>query len=161
MSSATQARPVVVVGYDGSPSSRLAAEYAIKRALPQGRVVVVHAYDLPPHSVGGPYYETMLHSALEEAKKLMLELREQHPVLQPEDCEVVFGFAAEAICSTATRQRADEIVIGSRGTSERSLLLGGVAHEVTQRASCPVIVIPAQMSAMPADPADAEEVTVS
>jgi nucleotide-binding universal stress UspA family protein len=35
--------PVVVVGYDGSPASRLAIDYAVERVGPEGRVVVVDA----------------------------------------------------------------------------------------------------------------------
>jgi nucleotide-binding universal stress UspA family protein len=36
--------PRIVVGYDGSPAALAAVEYAIDRALPDGRLVLVHAY---------------------------------------------------------------------------------------------------------------------
>jgi nucleotide-binding universal stress UspA family protein len=52
------------------------------------------------------------------------------------------GRTAEMIVDVADEAEADLIVMGTRGMSEiRSLLLGGVATKVVNRASCPVLLV--------------------
>ncbi len=54
------------------------------------------------------------------------------------------GDPAESILEAATTEAADVIVLGSRPRTDlRRLLLGSVSTEVTQKASCRVIVVPA------------------
>ena len=49
------------------------------------------------------------------------------------------GDPAEGILTTAKRQKAGLIVLGTRGFGElKGLLLGSVSHKVTQHAHCPV-----------------------
>lgn len=52
------------------------------------------------------------------------------------------GDPAEEIIALATDQRADLIVIGSRGHGRLAgLLLGSVAQKVLAHASCPVLIV--------------------
>ncbi|MGZ8512891.1 MAG: universal stress protein, partial [Candidatus Limnocylindria bacterium] len=37
----------IVVGYDGSPAARAAVEHAIDRVIPDGRLVLVSAWQVP------------------------------------------------------------------------------------------------------------------
>jgi nucleotide-binding universal stress UspA family protein len=52
------------------------------------------------------------------------------------------GSPAETIVEIAVREKFDLIIIGSRGRSRlKTLLVGGVADEVMEQASCPVLLV--------------------
>ncbi len=58
--------------------------------------------------------------------------------------ETIFNLpsVAESIINYASEQKADLIVIGTRGTSGlKRLVLGSVASAVVAHASCPVLVV--------------------
>ena len=137
----------IVVGYDGSPAARAAVEHAIDRAGPAGRLVLVHAYQVPADYIGAPYYNVMLDDAAQHANDLMDSLeRDCERVLGVDhERDISTGAAAPAIVQAAEVYRADEIVIGSRGVGRVRALLGSVAHYVLHRATCPVTVIPERM----------------
>jgi nucleotide-binding universal stress UspA family protein len=53
------------------------------------------------------------------------------------------GGAAHVIAEIAKEERADLIVVGTRGHGPLpGLLLGSVAHRLVQIAHCPVLVVP-------------------
>ena len=148
----------IVVGYDGSPSARAAVEHAIDRAGPAGRLVLVHAYQVPADYIGAPYYSVMLEDAAQHASDVMASLeRDCERVLGVDhENDISTGAAAPAIVRAAEFYRADEIVVGSRGVGRVRALLGSVAHDVLHRAKCPVTVIPERMvDAWTATPAEA------
>ena len=66
----------IVVGYDGSPSARAAVEHAIDRTGPAGRIVLVHAYQVPAGYVGASYYSGMVEDAAQHAADVMAGLEE-------------------------------------------------------------------------------------
>jgi nucleotide-binding universal stress UspA family protein len=52
------------------------------------------------------------------------------------------GDAATSILDAAEQERADLIVMGSRGLGHlRGMLLGSVSHKVAQLATCPVLLV--------------------
>jgi len=56
------------------------------------------------------------------------------------------GQPAEAIIKEAKRVNADVIVMGSHGHSAfGEMLLGSVAHKVTQRSPVPVLLVPVRV----------------
>jgi nucleotide-binding universal stress UspA family protein len=136
------ARPCIVVGYDGSPSSLVALGDAAQRAGPDGRLIVVHAYDLPSPSLGWPLYDSALEEAATGARRFVDELR-GHPALEGVrwTTEIVGGRSAEVIDAAARNNDADAIYIGSRGAGRARALLGSVAHAVLHLADRPVVVI--------------------
>ena len=135
----------LVVGYDGSASSRAAVELAARNAGPGGRVIVVHAYSVPADYVGAPYYQDMLDRTVERAKEVLADL-DSIPTHGAEiHTDVVPGAPGEVVCDVAKVRDADAIVMGSRGVGRVGALLGSVAHDVLHRASCPVLVIPQRM----------------
>ena len=144
----------IVVGYDGSPSARAAAEHAIDRAGPGGRLILVHAYQVPADYIGASYYSGMVEDAAQHAADVMDSLeRDCERILGVDhESDISTGAAAPAIVRAAEVYGADEIVIGSRVRA----LLGSVAHDVLDRATCPVTVIPERMvDAWTATPAEA------
>ena len=138
------AEPVIVVGYDGSPTSRAAVDHAARQAGPQGKVYVVHSYGPPPDWLGFPNYQRVLddHRARGKATLDALTMTDD-PLLETNfETELLDSPAAEAITQVAQTRDADEIVIGSRGLGRVRSALGSVSQEVLHRASVPVLVIP-------------------
>ena len=58
------------------------------------------------------------------------------------DTKLMGGDAADAILATAKKEKADMIVLGTRGLGEiKGLFLGSVSHKVSAHASCPVLTV--------------------
>lgn len=146
MSPETTSR-TIVVGYDGSPAARAAVEQAIDRAGPDGRLILVHAYQVPADFIGASYYNAMLQDASGHATSVLDDLERdcERLGLVVHERDILVGSAATAIVRAAAAQDADEIVIGSRGAGRVRAVLGSVAHEVIHQAHCPVTVTPKRM----------------
>jgi nucleotide-binding universal stress UspA family protein len=153
--------PTIVVGCDGSPASLAAVEHAIDRALPDGRLVLVHSYTVPVDFVAASYYAELQEDAARSAETVLdvLERDCGRLALVEHERDIAIGPAGPAIVRNAELHDADEIVIGSRGHNRFRALLGSVGHEVIHCARCPVTVIPERMVALrtetPAVAADA------
>jgi nucleotide-binding universal stress UspA family protein len=134
----------IVVGYDGSAAALAAVDLAIDRSGPDGRLVIVHAYDLPVDYAAASYYAAMQTDAAAFAESVMdrLERDCERLAMTEHDRDIAVGPAGAAIIRAAEHHDADEIVVGSRGNGRVRALLGSVAHDVLHRARCPVTVIP-------------------
>src|SRR5688500_18225755 len=64
--------PAKVVGYDGSPTARVALGYALGRA--HGPITVVYAYDAPSSFLGAPYFGEALSDSQLRGRDLLDEL---------------------------------------------------------------------------------------
>ena len=139
----------IVVGYDGSPAALAAVEHAIDRALPDGRLVLVHAYTVPVDYVAASYYAELQQDAAGYAETILDDLERdcERLVTVEHQRDITVGAAGPAIIRAADGNEAAEIVIGSRGHGRVRALLGSVAHDVIHRAQCPVTVIPERMVA--------------
>jgi nucleotide-binding universal stress UspA family protein len=136
--------PVIVVGYDGSPTSRAAVDHAARQAGRHGTVYVVHSYGPPPDWLGFPNYQRVLddHRARGEATLDALTMTDD-PLLETNfETELLDTPPAKAITDVAEARGADEIVIGSRGLGRVRGALGSVSQDVLHRAGVPVLVIP-------------------
>ena len=91
-----------------------------------------------------------------EPRASTLELEKREAAMKiPEECRekaaaedvsassrIETGSPAETIVEMAVREGFDLIIIGSRGHSRlRTLLIGSVADEVIEQASCPVLLV--------------------
>jgi nucleotide-binding universal stress UspA family protein len=135
--------PCIVVGYDGSESSRGALRYALDRAGADGTVIVAHAFE-PPHDwLGYENYDRVVaeHRARGQA------LLDQLPAADSIEADLLAGSPAEAIAQVAAARDADEIVVGSRGFGPVRAVLGSVSHELLRLADRPVVVIPPETRA--------------
>jgi nucleotide-binding universal stress UspA family protein len=143
----------IVVGYDGSPAARAAVELGIDRATPDGRLVLVHTYNVPADYIGASYYNAMLTDGAQYSADLMAALERDCERLSTVEYEtdVLTGSAAPAILRAAETHAAAEIVIGSRGVGRVRAMVGSVAHDVLHHAQCPVTVIP-ERSVAPIEP---------
>jgi nucleotide-binding universal stress UspA family protein len=141
----TNSGPRIVVGVDGSPSSRAALRWAIKYAdLIGGTVDAVMAWHVP--STLGSYPWASLDEtddlresalkALEAVLKTEVEADDSHLA----SAEVVNGHPAEVLLYAAAG--ADLLALGSRGHGRfAEALLGSVAQHCVQHAHCPVLIV--------------------
>ena len=137
--------PTIVVGYDGSASSRAAVAAAAHRAGPLGRVFVVCAFDTSSEAFWHGDEKQQLLAEQERVRELLAPLEEGAvPALLNTrwEAEVLEGHPADAIIRVAEVRGADEIYLGSRGTGRAKALLGSASHDVIHRADRPVTVIP-------------------
>jgi nucleotide-binding universal stress UspA family protein len=141
----------IVVPLDGSDFSFRAAEYALNIAkLTGGEILCVHAVgDLSYIEYMGPGVLTVTRY-IDEAKKQTEEWFSQvKSKAAKQDVKVtavdtIFNLpsVAESIINYASEQKADLIVIGTRGRSGlKRLVLGSIASAVVAHASCPVLVV--------------------
>ena len=136
----------IVVGFDGSPSSKKALTWAAAEAADHAAdLVVINAWEhtlMPPagsvsvseHYVPDPSQRTP-EDLLSEIKEV---LGEDPPVLvQP---HVKQGHAAEVLIDESAG--AELLVVGTRGHGGfRGLVLGSVSQHVAAYAKCPVTVV--------------------
>jgi nucleotide-binding universal stress UspA family protein len=138
----TEARPVVVVGIDGSDASKDALRWAAKQAeCTNGEVHAVIAWEFPP-SYG--FYVDYSEAEFEAQARTTLEEAVTEVLGEPPSVPVVFsvvrGRPTEALIGAS--QSADMLVVGSRGRGAfTGMLLGSVSQHCIQHAACPVLVV--------------------
>jgi nucleotide-binding universal stress UspA family protein len=147
MSASPDPHPVVVVGFDGSPSSHVALSRAIRRVGPTGKLYLVHAWHEPDAWRGRGSYQPYVDRELDSADAVLESARTAHPGLNDVtwESELIGGPPARSIADVAKVRGADEIIIGTRGFGRVRALLGSVAHELIHLADCPVTVIPERL----------------
>ena len=140
----------VLVGVDGSDSSRAALVAAVDEAVRMGADVEAVASFVPAdywtdlRSVVIPSIED-IRSGLQTrtghlVQDVLAERRDRGEAVPAVRVEVVEGAAAEVLVHRA--RPADLLVVGSRGRGAfRGLLLGSVALHCAMHAPCPVLVV--------------------
>ncbi|GAA2479681.1 universal stress protein [Terrabacter carboxydivorans] len=135
----------IVVGYDGSPGSRLALDWAVQTAKRDDRpLTLLHCVGLTMTPTFRAYdpgvqahaYDEMSRGVLAEAIEIAAETMDRsqiHPL------SVIGSAAAELVGVSA---QADLVVTGSRGHGAISAgLLGSTSYAVTAHAHCPAVVV--------------------
>ncbi len=140
--------PGIVVGVDGSGHSRRALEWALKEAaLRQAPLTVLTVHQaITGYSGGISSYpedaeltEKAREAAQAETDKVLAGLDGPGP--ESVTVTAVHGFPVEELIKAASD--ADIIVLGSRGAGGFTrLLMGSVAGQVAQHATCPVLIVP-------------------
>jgi len=141
----TDGAPRIVVGVDGSPSSRAALRWAVGQArLTGGTVDAVIAWQIPlmleNYSWAPIGVEEARDFAEDARKRLDAAIGEE---VRPADSElvrsqVVRGHPAQVLLDAA----ADLLVVGSRGHgSFAGALLGSVGQHCVHHAPCPVLIM--------------------
>ncbi|MFF4925154.1 universal stress protein [Kitasatospora sp. NPDC001261] len=131
----------VVAGFDGSPESLAATEWAAREARRRGCPLdLLEAWPWPHRDVVGS--EETYRDALD---RLELRARELRPLAGdgPVTSAIVPTDPAEAL--EAVGKSAALLVLGSRGLGAvRGFLVGSVSQEVLRRAGCPVVLVRAE-----------------
>jgi nucleotide-binding universal stress UspA family protein len=135
----------IVVGIDGSQSSREALAWAVDEARARGaRVEAVHAWHVPAVAFYAPGAIALDGDTFEnEAKRVLDQVVDStyaEGLAEPIERIVVCGSPARALLDAA--KGADLLVVGSRGRGGFSgLVLGSVSQQCVHHAPCPVLVV--------------------
>lgn len=137
----------IIVGYDRSIDSRAAAAWALDEATRTGALVeFFYAYEWPtwaPAASMIPVPAVWLDGETDRAIKNALQdavisARISHPDVRT---EISIVHAAAALTLVERSAEASLVVVGSRGFSAVTGLLGSVGVAVSAHAHCPVIVV--------------------
>lgn len=139
----TGQQPRIVVGVDGSESSKAALRWAIRQAKLSGAAVdAVTAWHIPQGYGLAPAPDDVFDFD-SNAKAILTEALAEVSALAPEVTvrpQVAEGHAADVLLRTA--RGADLLVIGSRGHGGfTAALLGSVSLYCVAHAPCPVLVM--------------------
>ncbi|XP_031569607.1 universal stress protein A-like protein [Actinia tenebrosa] len=156
MAEAKQGRKVVIP-VDGSKNSERAFDwYNESLHKPNDEVLLVHAYD-PYSAPPTPYpygfafpedWEKHMKRTLDDAKKVM-EYYENKCSEKKFKCRLFKegGDPGEIICNIAKDQKADQIIMGSRGMGTvRRTLVGSVSDFCLHHSEVPVSIVPPQQA---------------
>ena len=141
-------QPSVVCGVDGSYGAVVALRVAaqLARAL-RVRLVVAHVVQPQPTAAGlGPtahQLEAVPLDALLAGGEALIDRILDEEQLDEVERRVIFGFAPDRLADLADEERAERIVLGSRGRRGfKAAWLGSVSADVVSVARCPVLVVP-------------------
>jgi nucleotide-binding universal stress UspA family protein len=144
-------RPIVV-GVDGSPSSKAALTWAVRQAELTGSTVeAVIAWHYPLAFAGMPYAPVSMPDADFvgiAAKALENAIRETVDPEGPVKVSATVREGDAALVLLEIAKDADLLVVGSRGHGGfMEALLGSVSQHCVHHALCPVVIIRAQGAA--------------
>lgn len=132
----------IVVGIDGSESSKAALRWAIQQAeLTNATVRALSVWDAYTGYGHVPFVdpddlEKAVQTALSETVEDVVGPQSRVPV----DAQAMRGDAAEVL--VAESRQADLLVVGSRGHGRfASALLGSVSDRCAHHARCPVVIV--------------------
>lgn len=144
----------VVVGVDGSETSRAALRFAAgEAAAHDAELQVVHAWEASPPGAGVGSPPAGLGGAGSQAQRDAAEqllgqvLKEELGDAQPTKLRQTIGRGSPAKVLLDAAEDASLLVVGSRGLGGfAGLLLGSVSQKLTHHAGCPVVIVrpPAQ-----------------
>ena len=139
----------IVVGVDGSISSRAALEWAYDEAAHHGAILtVVNAWHPPSLPMAPPYghlppedYESQPRTdALALLEQFTSELVPKSPAVDVRTSVAEGKHAAEVLIERS--EEADLLVVGSRGHGGFvGMLLGSVTQHLVAHANCPVVIV--------------------
>jgi nucleotide-binding universal stress UspA family protein len=139
----------ILVGLDGSDYSLRALAFAIDLAKKyQSQLVLVHVVMRQIYAINPPEAGVLAGTAvvreLEADGKAILTRGEETVKAQgiPVETRLRQGVPAEELLRAASDEKADLMVLGSRGLSEvRAFFLGSVSDKVSHHARCPTLIV--------------------
>lgn len=130
----------ILVGYDGSEGSRMAADLAATVASKFGaKLVVMSAFKHQSRTIEpGAKATKEIEEANEMADQMVKHLTDQG--IEAEK-DVLEGPASDALLNVANVRNVELIVVGSRGLNPvQELLLGSTSEKVVRHARVPVLI---------------------
>ncbi|WP_147819412.1 universal stress protein [Salidesulfovibrio onnuriiensis] len=134
----------ILLPVDGSAHSDKAADYAVGMAKTlRASIVLLQCRKPVPNELGEPNLQWVLDHYTKDSEEIIEPYRKQ---IEAEGipCKdmVIGGRPAEVIDDVARSEKADIIIMGSKGKSDfEGFMLGSVTHKVLHIAPCPVLVV--------------------
>ena len=156
----------VVIGYDGSPESRLALSWAAATARRRGsRLTLLHSVNLS-FIPGFPAFDTsQVEPELQDAAKRLVDdgAMRAGDTLDASRIQTQYWLGSPAAQIVEASADADLVVMGSRGRGRLSGgLLGSTSYAVAAHAHCPVVVVrPGHEAGPPADTEASEVASIN
>lgn len=134
----------ILVAVDGSSHAEAALAFAKDLARRyEASLCLLHAFPHVSDLLGHPEYDQLLEARTMIGQTLLDAARSEVGNDIEVETHLLEGPPAQAILSVAAEERVDLIVMGSRGHGRLAgLLLGSVSTSVSQRAPCPVLIVP-------------------
>jgi nucleotide-binding universal stress UspA family protein len=136
----------ILVATDGSATAQAAVAWAADLAAPLGaEVVLVSVIDIAMLYPGAVYFPVSEEQMRERLDKELNDAWTERMRERGVNFRTLLGEGnpAAVIVETAAAEKADLIVMGSRGHGGfTELLIGSVAHHVTHHARTPVVIVP-------------------
>ena len=137
----------ILVGVDGSEESLHAVDYAVDAAQKYDAEVIALNVILSYVTIFGPAIPRYMSELKQEAQSYLDKVKEKTKTignnrlrLRTEIVEA--ASAVSGVVDFAEKEKADLIIVGTRGRSGfTNLLLGSVASGVVTYAHCPVMVV--------------------
>jgi nucleotide-binding universal stress UspA family protein len=137
----------IAVGTDGSDTASLAVDFAIDMAERYGsRLVVISSYAPVPEDrlrkeqADAPQEVVWSINPMQDVEATIKEAEQRAQERGVKTfAEARQGDPAEVICSVAEEQKADVLVVGSKGMHRK--ILGSVPNTVSHRAPCSVVIV--------------------
>lgn len=139
----------ILVAVDGSLYAERALRFAVDIAKKyNAKLVIVHVilrrfYAVTP-SEAGVLATTVFVKEMEAEGKEVIKKAEAYATAEGADSKTVLvqGVPADEVVKIAGSEKADLIVIGSRGLTEvRAFLLGSVSDKVSHHSKCPILIV--------------------
>ena len=149
----TEMNGAIICGLDGSADSRAALDVAARLAFRlRSRLVLAYVAEVahvpyaaayPFGGTSGPITATKERDAEEEVGARLLEQVAVAAGLPDAERRVEVGEPAERLAELADEERAELIVVGSRGRGAfKAAVLGSVSSSLVGVARCPVLIVP-------------------
>lgn len=128
---------------DGSSHSINSTRYAIDLARKfDSHILLLHCHARFPVVLSEPYFQQAIDEIMKSSEDLVKpyeEMLEKAGVSY--ETRILEGTPGTHISEVARIEKMDLIVMGSRGVSDLAgLFLGSVAHQVLNKAECPVFI---------------------
>jgi nucleotide-binding universal stress UspA family protein len=137
---------MIVVGVDGSESSRAALRFALAEARQRGTSVrAVGVWHVPVTAYGSAFVppNLILQEDLETAARDGLQRAIADAAAGDVEVETAVKEGQPADVLLKEAQTAELLVVGSRGLGGfRGLLLGSVSQQCAHHAPCPLVIVP-------------------
>ncbi len=133
-------RPLIVVGVDGSDSSKEAVNWAAQQAVLTGaRLRAVSSWRWPNYITRIPPGADPAGDVAQTLTDTLADVRERFPDLEITE-HVINGPAGPSLLTQSAG--ASLLVVGDRGRATfPGMLLGSVAEYCVRHGSCPVVVV--------------------
>lgn len=132
----------IVVGYDGSDSSKAALKNSLELAKKlRDKVVIVFGY--APGGYGGGEVPAQRRAVKEFAEKVTAEAAKTAKSARVKaEVELVNADADDALIKVARKRKARMIVVGSYGESPlKGALVGSTPYRLVQLSQTPILVV--------------------